>query len=92
MPKRMGRVAFGACVLVFLFPAFAFHVLGWRYLSRILEVALLLSSIPRFHDIDRSGWWSLLVALPVVKYLAVAGLLYQAGTSDENQFGPVPRF
>lgn len=45
----------------------------------------------RWHDRDKSGWWNLLVAVPVIGpvwILVEAGML--AGTPGPNQFGPDP--
>ncbi|TNE66384.1 MAG: DUF805 domain-containing protein [Alphaproteobacteria bacterium] len=46
----------------------------------------------RFHDRDKSGWWSLLVALPVLGPLWLFWqLALRAGTNGANRFGPDPR-
>lgn len=45
----------------------------------------------RWHDRDKSGWWNLLVAVPLIGAVWVvveAGLL--AGTPGPNQYGPDP--
>jgi uncharacterized membrane protein YhaH (DUF805 family) len=48
-------------------------------------------SAKRWHDRDRSGWWVLLVLVPVVGWLwtlVVNGFL--RGTAGPNRFGPDP--
>jgi uncharacterized membrane protein YhaH (DUF805 family) len=62
-------------------------------LSSLLSLALFLPSlavgIRRLHDVDRSGWWTLLV----FTVIGVFVLLYWAcirGTPGPNRFGPDP--
>ncbi len=77
---------------VYLFPLHVF-IRGVGPLGTLSTLALFLPSLAvavrRLHDIDRTGWWSLL-------YLTIVGtlwLLYWAckrGTSSVNRFGPDP--
>ena len=62
-------------------------------LSNIFTIVALLPSlavaIRRLHDVDRTGWWMLLVFTGI----GIIALLYwqsQAGTPDHNRFGPNP--
>jgi uncharacterized membrane protein YhaH (DUF805 family) len=51
----------------------------------------LAVSIKRWHDRDRSGWWVLVLLLPVVGWvwtLVVNGLM--PGTPGRNRYGAVP--
>lgn len=51
----------------------------------------LAVSIKRLHDRNKSGWWLLLLLIPVVGglwYLIDVGIL--AGTPGDNQYGPAP--
>ncbi|MCU0968728.1 MAG: DUF805 domain-containing protein [Rubrivivax sp.] len=48
-------------------------------------------SVKRWHDRDRSGWWVLVVLIPVIGWLWVLidnGFL--RGTAGPNRFGPDP--
>ena len=56
----------------------------------LLGILLFLLSIKRFHDADRSGWYSLLFFIPVVNFLAFLYLLFKPGTEGSNRFGPPP--
>jgi uncharacterized membrane protein YhaH (DUF805 family) len=47
----------------------------------------LAAAVRRLHDSDRTGWWLLLVALPVVGWLVVIYVLARPGTMGPNQFG-----
>jgi len=62
--------------------------------SLILWVALFLPqlavAIRRLHDIDRSGWWWLLVFLPIVGPLWLLVWQCSSGTKGDNRFGPNP--
>src|ERR1051326_7699383 len=47
----------------------------------------LAAAVRRLHDSDRTGWWLLLVALPVVGWLVVIYVLARPGTIGPNQLG-----
>jgi uncharacterized membrane protein YhaH (DUF805 family) len=62
-------------------------------LSNIFTILALLPSLAvatrRLHDVDRTGWWMLLVFAGIGIFL----LLYwqaQEGTRGQNRFGPNP--
>ncbi|HFF3761905.1 DUF805 domain-containing protein [Stenotrophomonas forensis] len=53
-------------------------------------VPLIAVTVRRLHDTDRSGWWYLLMLVPVVGLVVLVFLLLP-GTPGENRFGaPVP--
>jgi len=47
-------------------------------------------TVLRCHDIKRSGWWSLLLAVPVIGFLAALALALIPGTEGDNEFGEAP--
>jgi uncharacterized membrane protein YhaH (DUF805 family) len=64
-------------------------------LSLIIALAVLYPAIcvliKRFHDRDKSGWWSLLILVPIIGWIWIfveAGCL--PGTVGPNQYGPDP--
>lgn len=64
-------------------------------LSTVVALVLLYPSIAvgvkRLHDRDKSGWWLLLLIVPVIGiiwYIVEAGCL--RGTVGQNRFGPDP--
>ena len=61
-------------------------------LSLIVGLGLLLPglavTVRRLHDIDRSGWWVLIVFIPVIGLLVLIYWMVQPGTEGENRFGP----
>ena len=45
----------------------------------------------RYHDRDRSGWWLLLILIPLLGPLWLIVVLgFLKGTEGENRFGPDP--
>lgn len=62
-----------------------------RALDAIFNIATVIPSIAvaarRLHDTDRSGWWQLLVFIPVVGWVLLLIWLCQPGTPAGNRFG-----
>ncbi len=63
-------------------------------ISGLISLALFLPAlgidVRRLHDIDRSGWWMLLVLIPVVGFIVLLVFFAKAGTPGPNRFGDVP--
>jgi uncharacterized membrane protein YhaH (DUF805 family) len=63
-------------------------------LSNIFTIIALLPSLAvatrRLHDVERTGWWMLLLFTGVGIFVLIYWL-YQDGTSGPNRFGPDPR-
>ncbi len=63
-------------------------------LGAIFSLAVILPSIAvgvrRLHDRDMSGWWYLLVLIPILGALVLLYFFVQKGTDGPNQFGPDP--
>jgi uncharacterized membrane protein YhaH (DUF805 family) len=61
-------------------------------IRRLVSLAMLLPSIAvgvrRLHDIDRSGWWSLLALVPLVGWVVLIVWYCTRGTPGANRFGP----
>jgi uncharacterized membrane protein YhaH (DUF805 family) len=51
-------------------------------------VLAVLFMIRRLHDVDGSGWWALLVLVPLVNLVFALYLLLKPGTLGPNRFGP----
>jgi len=45
-------------------------------------------SFRRLHDIDRSAWWLLIAAIPILGALVLFVFTLLPGTRGENRFGP----
>jgi uncharacterized membrane protein YhaH (DUF805 family) len=46
--------------------------------------------VRRLHDLDRTGWWYLLILIPVLGALVLLFFFVQRGTVGGNRFGPDP--
>jgi uncharacterized membrane protein YhaH (DUF805 family)/outer membrane protein assembly factor BamD (BamD/ComL family) len=75
----VGGVSFAVEVVL---PEDAAAPLAWIFIL-VTFLPSLAVSVRRLHDIDRTGWWMLLVVVPI--FLA----LYK-GTPGPNRFGPDP--
>jgi uncharacterized membrane protein YhaH (DUF805 family) len=64
---------------------------GGRALTWIFNIVTLIPSITvatrRLHDTDRSGWWQLLLFIPVIGWILLLVWLCEPGTPEGNRFG-----
>lgn len=65
---------------------------GWFYACA--QIGLLIpgisASIRRMHDTERSGWWVLVLLVPLVGLLAFIWWACEEGTDGPNLYGPDP--
>ncbi|MCG6939936.1 MAG: DUF805 domain-containing protein [Thiohalocapsa sp.] len=47
--------------------------------------------VRRLHDTSRTGWWYLLVAIPLIGALVLLVFFVQDSTPGANQYGPNPK-
>ena len=98
---RVGRLAYataGALLMAAMFALAAFLVRqpGFGRLAVFLVgllVILFVSvrlTVLRCHDCNRSGWWSLLVAVPYLGTVASLLLSFMPGTAQANDHGEPP--
>ncbi len=70
------------------------YATGMGVLSLIFSLALLLPSISvatrRLHDIDRSGWWQLIVLIPLIGIIVILVFMAQDSDPEANQYGEKP--
>lgn len=63
-------------------------------ISSLFGLAVLLPSITvsvrRLHDRDMTGWWFLLVLVPMIGMLILLVIFVMRGTDGPNRFGPDP--
>jgi uncharacterized membrane protein YhaH (DUF805 family) len=57
-----------------------------RLTSLVIAVFIVLWTIKRLHDANKSGWWSLLLLPPATLFFLVYVLLVP-GTSNKNRWG-----
>ena len=51
---------------------------------------ILATYAKRFHDLGWSGWWSLLLFIPIVNIAVLLYLGMQEGELERNEHGPAP--
>lgn len=60
----------------------------------LVTIALFLPTLAvavrRLHDTDRSGWWYLLILIPLIGMIVLIVFLASSGTPGPNRFGPPP--
>lgn len=72
----------GALELLFAVVAFGFSLFGF--------VSNIMMGVRRLHDLDLSGWWMLLLFVPLVNILFYIYILFFKGTEGPNQYGEDP--
>ena len=64
-------------------------------LSNLYTLGLLVPSVAvtvrRLHDIDRTGWWTLLMLVPVIGWIVLIVFNATEGTGSDNRYGPDPK-
>ena len=67
---------------------------GYTPINWVYSIAVLLPSLAvaarRLHDIDRSGWWILLVLIPLVGIIILIIWWCKQSQPGTNRFGPNP--
>lgn len=70
------------------------HMDGDGPLGAVFALLTLLPSIAvgvrRLHDIDRSGWWLLIIFVPLIGLIVLLVWACTKGTTGDNRFGPDP--
>ena len=74
---------------VTLVGAIAASVLGIGVIASMVPAIAL--SVRRLHDIDRTGWWLLIVIIPYLGSFALFILSLLDGTAGPNRFGEDPK-
>lgn len=71
-----------------------FSQILWSPLSTVFSLAVILPGIAvhvrRLHDIDRSGWWFLIVLVPIIGWILLLIWEVAKGTEGDNRFGADP--
>ena len=64
-------------------------------LGFLFELATLVPSFAlgarRLHDINRTGWWLLLVFIPMIGWIVLIVWSIERGDAGPNKYGPDPR-
>jgi len=69
-------------------------VIGLDALAGLYSLALFVPSVAiaarRLHDIGRSGWWQLIIFVPIIGLLVMIYFLVQ-DSQDDNEYGKNPK-
>jgi uncharacterized membrane protein YhaH (DUF805 family) len=69
-------------------------VLGLDFISMLVGLALLIPSLSiatrRLHDTGRTGWWQLIILVPVIGLIVLIIFLVQ-DSHDTNDYGASPK-
>ncbi len=63
-------------------------------LSLIFDLALVFPSLAvstrRLHDTNRSGWWNLIILVPIIGIIVLI-VFYSQDSKEDNQYGVNPK-
>lgn len=71
-------------------PEAGIGLLGSIYSLAILIPAIAVS-VRRLHDTNRSGWWLLILLIPLIGSIVFLIFTVQDSKPEENQYGPNPK-
>ena len=71
-------VAQGVAVLLMVIAYIGMMVMTWGYMVR------------RLNDLDKNGWISLLILVPLANLVLALYLIFAAGSPGSNSYGPAP--
>jgi len=82
-------------VLGFIDSIFGLYSDGMGFLSAIYGLVVLIPalalSVRRLHDTNRSGWWLLVLFIPIVGIFVFLYFMIQDSTPGANRYGPNPK-
>lgn len=71
------------------------YLLDTQILGGVYSLAVFLPSlgvsIRRLHDIGRSGWWNLIIFVPLIGFIVLIVFAVQDSQPGSNQYGPNPK-
>lgn len=80
--------------LVDLFLGTAEDITDTGFFGGIFALASLIPTIAiatrRLHDIGRSGWWQLIILIPIIGFIVLVFFLASRGNEGENKYGAKP--
>ncbi len=88
---RATRQQFWMFVLVSFLIQFVLGAIRLEMVANLVGLAVMLPSIAiatrRLHDINKSGWWQLIILVPVVGLFVMIYFLVQKSDAGSNQYG-----
>lgn len=74
--------------LAFAVSGFFWSIVAISYIGIIVVSVIVM--IQRLHDLNKSGWFSLLMLIPLVNLIFALYLVFGAGTNGSNNYGLQP--
>lgn len=95
---RATRTQYWMFILFFMIIYFVLALIdvfaGTMVLAFIFNVAVFLPSIAiaarRLHDTGRTGWWQLIVLIPLIGAIVLI-IFFVQDSVEENEYGPNPK-
>jgi len=91
---RARRQEYWMFALIYFIISIVLAVLGLELISAVVGLALLVPSISiaarRLHDTGRSGWWQLIILIPIIGFIVLIVFLVQ-DSHDANDYGVNPK-
>ena len=88
---RIGRQEFWMYALFVFGISVILNALRLDVISMVVSLGLLVPNLAmgsrRLHDTGRSGWWQLLMFIPIVGWIIIIVLLAQETTPVDNEYG-----
>jgi uncharacterized membrane protein YhaH (DUF805 family) len=100
LPPRVNRIKHLSTFIFYLFILAGVTIVGDSlHLAEPLRVCiggiyllnLFILKVKRLNDINYSGWWALILLIPVLGVLFGLALFVIQGTKGNNRFGPEPK-
>lgn len=80
-----------ACMIAGIAGAIVDAIVGRQILDPIISLGTIIPTLAaasrRLHDTDRSGWWQLIVLIPILGAILLIVWLASAGTPGPNRYG-----
>lgn len=91
---RARRKEYWMFILIYMIISVVLSIFGLDVISGLVALGLLVPSLSiaarRLHDTGRSGWWQLIVLIPLIGAIVLIIFLAQDG-HDENSYGVNPK-
>lgn len=64
---------------------------GYGVLAALYAAFAFIPTVRRLHDQNRTGWWALIMLIPIVGILVLLYFMVQNSTEGSNRFGNNPK-
>ena len=87
----LGLFALPISMIIRVPPVFGLQIfLMGLVVGTVISVLIFAQVVKRLHDVDKSGWYSLILFVPLINIAAILALLLLEGSRGTNQYGDDP--